>query len=271
MDKQDVVRLRNMLLERHKEVTDRVRQLEAGWQDLKERSIELVEEAQKANITEAYDRLDDNATDEIEQIELALSRMSTGDYGICESCGDDIEIKRLEALPSARLCIDCARNFEKKRKTLPASSEVMGSAKLPEEYQGLTGEQVIGMIFDHLRSDDRLDTEELKISLRKGVLYLEGSLPGEVEHQIVIQTLTDVLGFPSVVDQLEINELAWEREDRTPDEPPERTATKDRLIYSEEEISDDLYEAQDDETPYSPPDRPLQQEDERKLSPDKEA
>jgi RNA polymerase-binding protein DksA len=42
-------------------------------------------------------------------VEAALSRRDTGDYGICESCGRPIAAERLAARPAARTCIDCAR------------------------------------------------------------------------------------------------------------------------------------------------------------------
>ncbi len=43
----------------------------------------------------------------IRKIEEALKDIETGDYGYCESCGVEIGIRRLEARPTATLCIDC--------------------------------------------------------------------------------------------------------------------------------------------------------------------
>jgi DnaK suppressor protein len=43
----------------------------------------------------------------IKKIEEAISTLENGDYGFCESCGIDIGIRRLEARPTATLCIDC--------------------------------------------------------------------------------------------------------------------------------------------------------------------
>ena len=40
-------------------------------------------------------------------IEESLQDLDKGDYGYCESCGTDIGIRRLEARPTATLCIDC--------------------------------------------------------------------------------------------------------------------------------------------------------------------
>ena len=41
-------------------------------------------------------------------VEDALAKFDTGAYGACESCGKSIAEARLEAMPAARLCIDCA-------------------------------------------------------------------------------------------------------------------------------------------------------------------
>ncbi|MFZ2057497.1 MAG: TraR/DksA C4-type zinc finger protein, partial [Acidimicrobiales bacterium] len=43
----------------------------------------------------------------VEEIDHALLKMDNGTYGICENCGRSIVKARLEALPYARLCIDC--------------------------------------------------------------------------------------------------------------------------------------------------------------------
>ncbi len=43
----------------------------------------------------------------IRKIEYSLERIDRGDYGFCESCGAEIGIRRLEARPTAELCIDC--------------------------------------------------------------------------------------------------------------------------------------------------------------------
>jgi DnaK suppressor protein len=43
----------------------------------------------------------------IKKIDEALKEIESGDYGYCESCGIDIGIRRLEARPTATLCIDC--------------------------------------------------------------------------------------------------------------------------------------------------------------------
>jgi len=44
----------------------------------------------------------------LEDVEHALAKFADGSYGRCESCGNMIAEARLEAMPSARFCIDCA-------------------------------------------------------------------------------------------------------------------------------------------------------------------
>jgi len=43
----------------------------------------------------------------IKKIEETLDKISAHEYGYCESCGVEIGLKRLEARPTATLCIDC--------------------------------------------------------------------------------------------------------------------------------------------------------------------
>lgn len=43
----------------------------------------------------------------IKKIDEALASLETGEYGFCEACGIEIGIRRLEARPTATLCIDC--------------------------------------------------------------------------------------------------------------------------------------------------------------------
>jgi len=47
------------------------------------------------------------------EVDDALRRLYRDEYGVCETCGDDIAIKRLEAVPQARLCLDCKAKEEK--------------------------------------------------------------------------------------------------------------------------------------------------------------
>jgi RNA polymerase-binding protein DksA len=41
------------------------------------------------------------------EVAAALRRLDEGGYGVCENCGNEIAPERLEALPTARLCLAC--------------------------------------------------------------------------------------------------------------------------------------------------------------------
>jgi|SRR5699024_8722662 len=49
-----------------------------------------------------------DAREGIKEVQLALERLDEGTYGECEQCAEPINIARLEAMPTARLCIKCA-------------------------------------------------------------------------------------------------------------------------------------------------------------------
>jgi len=44
----------------------------------------------------------------LHDIDVTLAKFDDGTYGTCESCGREISPSRLEAIPTARQCIDCA-------------------------------------------------------------------------------------------------------------------------------------------------------------------
>ncbi|MBF0338884.1 MAG: RNA polymerase-binding protein DksA [Nitrospirae bacterium] len=52
----------------------------------------------------------------IKKIEKALEKIENGTYGLCESCGTEIEFKRLDARPVTTLCIDCKMEQEEEEK-----------------------------------------------------------------------------------------------------------------------------------------------------------
>jgi len=54
----------------------------------------------------------------ISKITVSLDKIKQDDYGWCDSCGDEIGIKRLEARPTATHCIDCKTLDEIKEKQL---------------------------------------------------------------------------------------------------------------------------------------------------------
>lgn len=52
----------------------------------------------------------------LKKIEEALQRIDQGEFGLCESCGEEIEAKRLEARPTTTMCVACKEASEKSEK-----------------------------------------------------------------------------------------------------------------------------------------------------------
>jgi len=52
----------------------------------------------------------------LDKIEKALRKIEDGSFGVCEECGEEISIKRLEARPETTLCIRCKEDQERMEK-----------------------------------------------------------------------------------------------------------------------------------------------------------
>ena len=78
-------------------------------------SNEMADEIDRAAMEEAH-RLELNRIEHdklhINKIIKALRRIDSGDYGYCDSCGDEISIKRLQARSESRLCLECQSTKE---------------------------------------------------------------------------------------------------------------------------------------------------------------
>lgn len=61
-------------------------------------------------------RIRDRERKLLSKIEEALERIGEGEFGICDSCGEEIGQKRLEARPVTTYCIDCKTKQEQQEK-----------------------------------------------------------------------------------------------------------------------------------------------------------
>jgi len=62
-------------------------------------------------------RIKDRERKLIRKIDQAVNRIKVGEFGICEACGGDISIKRLQARPVTTLCIECKTAQEQEERT----------------------------------------------------------------------------------------------------------------------------------------------------------
>lgn len=72
------------------------------------RSADFAEQATETENDDVLKNLEFEAATELKQVNQALKRIADGDYGYCEKCGKLINPERLNILPYAIYCINCA-------------------------------------------------------------------------------------------------------------------------------------------------------------------
>ena len=222
----ELLELRDKLVSERKEILQRIHDVDTAVRTLNEPEIELEEGVQKQVIGEFYGQLSVEARSRIGLIDLALRKIAAGEYGLCESCEDDIALKRLEAVPWARLCIGCAREHEKKKEVLPEPTMVIPAAKIPEEYAGLPKEELLKLIQDRIEAHLDLDDLNIEVSVHAGAIHLEGAIQSETDREIILQVLTEEMKIDAVLDLMQIDETSEEEDlidysSDSPEEPPE--------------------------------------------------
>lgn len=114
--------LRQRLQNQRDEILSMYKQdLRAGQESADDGTEDIVDRANNAYNRELMFSLSDTERNTLLQIENALRRMDEGTYGRCSSCGQNIALPRLEALPWARFCVDCQELAEKGLLELEAS------------------------------------------------------------------------------------------------------------------------------------------------------
>jgi RNA polymerase-binding transcription factor DksA len=103
---QDLKKAEQALRKRLAILTHRMEDIDQDLRDHNDDDFsEMATEREDDEVLETVGIMADN---EVQQIQLALSRIKLGSYGICQGCGIDIPPARLAAVPHAALCIDCA-------------------------------------------------------------------------------------------------------------------------------------------------------------------
>jgi DnaK suppressor protein len=78
-----------------------------------ERDPEFEEGAQTEHEAFTLSRLGEAQRRELQQIDAAIARLEAGEYGMCVDCEQEIDPRRLKALPYALLCAECATRRER--------------------------------------------------------------------------------------------------------------------------------------------------------------
>lgn len=96
--------------------------------------------------TDNFDRefalsLVSNEQEALYEIEEALKRLEGGTYGICEICEKPVRKERLEAVPFARLCVQCQSGVEKDRRRPMQTTAVFSENADDEGGEGEDSEE----------------------------------------------------------------------------------------------------------------------------------
>ncbi len=251
-------RFRIALLAKRQALVDEVGKVERDLDQIAgDREAELEESAQESRNARVLARLDDRGTTELDEIDRALVRIQAGQYGDCVSCSEPIPLARLDVIPETPYCKDCAEEAERGSPAgLESGAVAPPKPTVPPAYSNLSDFELEEAIRELLREDRRVDMEELRIVCRHGVVHLSGSVPSEGEHQIVVQTITDVMGLRDVEDRLQAHEVLWERDDRSREEVAAGVAP-----WEEPGGTEDVTEAQEDGADFEAPIRPIPEEE----------
>ncbi len=256
MDKQTADSFAQLLRQQRARLLQEFRNVELSLDVIaEERESELEEHAQEEQSARLLSRLDDQTLNAVKEIDAALQKVLSGTYGNCEACHKPISLARLRVLPAARFCRPCsARNAI--RPAAGSVPETPPKAPVPADLSLLSERELIEAIEEHLKEDGRIDMEELHVACRKGVVYLSGMLPSEAEHEILLRTLTDVMGFKEVVDHLEMENLFWQTERRTREVGPEIAPR-----WQEPPASEDIVESTEEDKEFVAPAKPTPREE----------
>ena len=229
LSQRELSQFNDMLLARRNINFQRRLQLDESWTGLQEPEIEPEETAKKEKMAQALEQLDEQEKEEIEAIDIALRKLATGSYGICEACGDSISVERLEAIPWIQVCVSCAKSQEQGAGKVSAG-EISTDIEPPPDYQGMTDAEIVAAIDDTLQTDGRVELEELDISCRNGKIFLEGALPSESKHHILTSIIADDMGLKDIVDNVRIDPLPWQRIDRRQRQQPEQKTEEEVML-----------------------------------------
>jgi DnaK suppressor protein len=101
-------KLRRLLIRRRDEIAQRVQTIrDEQNQEALSSPGDVMDVAKSLTDVETHATLIERAEEQLRQIDSALSQIDQDEYGICANCGEEIPLARLEAVPSATLCVDC--------------------------------------------------------------------------------------------------------------------------------------------------------------------
>lgn len=112
MEKEKLEHFREILRERFQELLAEAEKTVTGMTSSNDNYPDPTDRASLESDRNFMLRIRDRERKLLSKIKSALERIDSGDFGICEMCGDDIGEERLEARPVTTLCISCKKKQE---------------------------------------------------------------------------------------------------------------------------------------------------------------
>jgi DnaK suppressor protein len=113
MDKKKLEHFKKRLETRKEELRRMVSRTEQDGRTIDEGSAQdIADKAASSYTKEFLFHLSNNDRQLLQMVDGALSRIREGNFGECISCGEEINAKRLEAVPWTRHCIECQEKLE---------------------------------------------------------------------------------------------------------------------------------------------------------------
>lgn len=117
LPRRTLLKIKKVLLRQQKEVEEQIKTLDKENPVLAETAAEAGESGTDSWLAEVHGRMNalkGDLVDLSKKIKTSLANLRKGTYGHCEKCGKHIETERLEAMPTATLCIACSKKASKK-------------------------------------------------------------------------------------------------------------------------------------------------------------
>ena len=114
MNKREIEKARKTLEQMRREVLTEVQENYAASREIGQSNVpDLADMSSNAYSREMLLNLSDAQHQKLQDIDAALERMDSDEYGICAGCGEDIAPRRMEVRPFSRYCIECKTDIEK--------------------------------------------------------------------------------------------------------------------------------------------------------------
>ena len=112
MEEKDLEFFRNLLIQWMEELLDHAYETVEELLDSQENLADPLDRVSVESDRIWTLRIRDRESILIKKIRKSLKDIETGEYGICEDCGEDISIERLKARPVTSYCIGCKSKSE---------------------------------------------------------------------------------------------------------------------------------------------------------------